>query len=112
MQNYKFPVAFLDSPQILDAAVTPIPGSASSPLQVISDLGSNNATEVTFIDTTGDYIGVFIGGIGVETLRCIIGGGLNSSAKAYFPAHSRISLRSMTTTAVSTGKLVLVFMSY
>ena len=112
MQNYQFPTAFFDPPQVLNATVTNIPGSGSSPLQVVADLGANGATTLLYIDTTGDYIGVYLGASGQETLRCIIGGGLNSSVKAYFPAHCRVSLRSMAAAAITNGNLTCTFMSY
>lgn len=110
--NYHFPVAFLDPPQILYANVTNIPGSGGSPLQVVADLGPNNATKIAFLDTTGDYIGVYIGASGHELLRCIIGGGLDSEALALFPAHCRVSLRSMTASAITNGNLTCTFLSY
>ena len=112
MQNYHFPVAFLDPPQILTASVTNIPGSASLPLQVVADLGPNAATALFFIDTTGDYIGVYIGTVGNETLRCIIGGGLNTTVLSFFPAHSRVSLRSMAAASITAGELTCTFLSY
>lgn len=110
--NYQFPVCYFDMPQVLDASVTSIPGSGSLPLQVVADLGTSNAVDLSFIDTTGDYIGVYIGAAGFETLRCIIGGGLVSKVKAFFPAHCRVSLRSLTSVAITNGMLACTFESY
>lgn len=110
--NYQFPIAFFDPPQVLSASVTSIPGSGSAPLQVVADLGPNSCTEVAFIDSTGDYIGLYIGAVGFETLRCIIGGGLNTEVKAFLPAHCRVSLRSMTASAITNGKITCTFLSY
>ena len=110
--NYHFPVAFFDPPQVLNATITNIPGSGSSPLQVIADLGPNGATKVAYIDTTGDYIGIYIGASGYETLRCIVGGGLTNNAEAYFPAHCRVSLRSMSSNPITNGYLTCTFISY
>lgn len=110
--NYNFPIAFFDPPQILNASVTHIPGSASLPLQVIADSGTRSAVAIDFMDTTGDMIGVYLGASGQEVLLCIIGNGLNSRAWGVFPAHSRVSLRSMTASAITSGTLVGTLMSY
>lgn len=110
--NYNFPVAFLDPPRILDATVTEIPGSGGSPLQVVADMGARSAVAVDYVDSTGEFIGVYKGQPGQESLVCIIGGGLTSRAWAVFPAHCRISLRSMTAAPIETGKLTCTFMSY
>lgn len=110
--NYNFPIAFFDPPQILDCTVTPIPGVASLPLQVIADSSVRSAVAIDYIDTTGDFIGVFVGAIGQERLLCIIGNGLTSRAWAVFPAHSRVSLRSMKAAAITSGTLVGTLMSY
>jgi len=110
--NYNFPIAFFDSPEILDAAVTHIPGSGSLPLQVIADSGFRSAVAIDYIDTTGDFIGVYLGASGQETLLCIIGNGLTYRAWGVFAAHSRVSLRSMTTSPITNGTLVGTLMSY
>jgi hypothetical protein len=110
--NYNFPTVFFDSPEIVNCAVTPIPGSGSAPMQVIADSGVKSAVAIDFIDTTGDFIGVYIGAGGHETLLCIIGNGQISRAWGLFPAHSRVSLRSMTTSSITTGTVVGTLMSY
>lgn len=110
--NYNFPVAFFDAPEILDASVTPIPAASSPPLQVISDSGYKSAVAMDYIDTTGDFVGVFLGPIGQERLLCIIGNGLTSRSWGVFPAHARVSLRSMTSSPITSGKLVGTLMSY
>lgn len=110
--NYNFPVAFLDAPEILTCSVTPIPGAASLPLQVIADSGFKSAIAVDYIDTTGDFIGVYLGAPGSETLLCIIGNGLTSRAWGVFAAHSRVSLRSMTSSSITAGSLTATLMSY
>lgn len=108
--NYNFPIAFLDAPEVLRANVTPIPGSGSSPLQVIHDSGNRAAFRLDYIDTTGDFIGVYIGAVGHERLLTIIGNGQTSSAWCVVAAHSRLSLRSMTATPVTNGNLTIVCM--
>lgn len=110
--NYNFPVAFFDAPQIVNTSVTPIPGSGSSPLQVIADTGVRSGVAIDYMDTTGDFIGVYLGSIGNERLLCIIGNGLTTRAWGVFAAHSRVSLRSMTASAITSGSLVGTVMSY
>lgn len=110
--NYNLPIAFFDAPEILNAFVTPIPGSGSLPLQVIFDSGTKSAVAMDYIDTTGEFIGVYIGAPGEEVLRCIIGNGLTKRAWGVFAAHSRVSLRSMTASSITNGKLVATLMSY
>lgn len=110
--NYNFPIAFFDAPEIVNTSVTPIPGSGSLPLQVISDSGFKSALAIDYIDTTGDFIGVYLGSSGQETLLCIIGNGQTSRAWGVFAAHSRVSLRSMTASAITNGVIIGTLMSY
>lgn len=105
-----FPIYFIDPPKILDTAVTPIPGAAGSPVEVVAESGNRAAYAIDYIDTSGDYIGVYTGAIGLEILRCIIGGGLVSSTNVVIAAHSRVSLRSMTAAPITYGKLTMSFM--
>lgn len=105
-----FPIAFLDDPKILDASVTPIPGSGFSPIQVVANLGFKAAYALDYIDSTGDFIGVYQGDPGIETLRCIIGGGITSRSNVVITAQSRVSFRSMTATPITSGKLSCTFM--
>lgn len=106
-----FPIAFLDSPKVLNATVTPIPGAGSAPLQVVANIGLRAAYAIDFQDTTDDYIGVYIGAAGSETLVCIIGGGA-PSARSYgvFHAGSRVSFRSLTASAITNGYISATFM--
>lgn len=110
--NYNFPVAFFDAPEIVNCAVTPIPGAASPPLQVVADSGTRSAVAIDYIDTTGDFIGVYLGKSGSETLLCIIGNGQTSRAWGVYAAHSRVSLRSMTSSSITNGTLAGTLMSY
>lgn len=105
-----FPIAFLDPPLLLQAFVTHIPGSGSAPLQVVANLGFKAAYAIDYIDTTGDYIGVYQGAVGQEVLKCIVGGGLVSRAWVVLTANSRISLRSISSTAITNGNLSMTFM--
>ena len=108
--NNLFPIAFLDLPRVLNASVTNIPGMASAPLQVIADSGARAAHAIDFLDSSGDYIGVYTGSPGSEVLRCIIGGGTVNRAYVVIAAHSRVSLRSMITAPITSGNITLALM--
>lgn len=110
--NYNFPIAFFDSPGILNTSTTSIPGSGALPLQVIADSGFKSALAMDFIDTTGEFIGVYLGAPGQEKLLCIVGGGQNGRSWGVFAAHSRVSLRSMTSSPITNGTIVGTLMSY
>lgn len=107
-----YPIAFMDAPQLLITTVTPIPGSGSLPLQVVADLGFKAAYAIDYMDTTGDFIGVFVGPSGSETMVGIIGNGQTERVWTVLPAHSRVSLRSLTTTSITNGNLSLTFMGF
>lgn len=110
--NNLYPVCFIDPPHILLASVTSIPGSGSAPLEVIADSGVKVAHAIDFIDTTGDYIGVFTGAQGSETLRCIIGGGATTRIAVVIAVRSRVSLRSMSASAITNGNLTMTLMGF
>lgn len=105
-----FPIYFIDPPEILNASVTNIPGSGSSPIQVVLNSGLKAAYGVSYVDTTGDFIGLYTGVMGQEVLRCIIGGGLVSTAPVVIAANSRVSLRSMTASAITNGRITITFL--
>lgn len=105
-----FPIYFIDPPRVLNSYVTNIPGSGSATLQVVANSGFRSAYAVGYIDTTGEYIGVYLGTVGNEVLVAIIGGGLNASTPVVIPAQSRVSLRSMTASAITNGSLTLSFL--
>lgn len=105
-----FPIFFIDPPSILNTFVTNIPGSGSSPLQVVANSGVKAAFAISYIDTTGDYIGVYVGSPGNEILLTIIGGGQVSVVPAVIAVGSRVSLRSLSASAITTGYLALTFL--
>lgn len=108
--NNLFPIAFMDAPKVLNASVTPIPGSGSAPVQVVANLGHKAAHAIDYIDNTGDYIGVYTGPIGQEILVVIIGGGAVTRAYVVIPALARVSLRSITSSPITNGYLSMNFM--
>jgi hypothetical protein len=109
--NFISPICFIDPPAILNAYITSIPGSGSAPLQIVADTGARSAGAIDYMDTTGEFIGVYIGSVGLEVLLCIIGNGLAHRVTAAIPPHSRISLRSLTATAITNGEVTCSFMA-
>jgi hypothetical protein len=109
--NYNFPIAFFDTP-LLNMTATPIPGSASLPLQVIANIGFKSGIYIDYQDTSGDPIGVYLGPVGQEVLLCIIGNGQNGCSMGVFPALCRVSVRSLSTTPITNGTLTGTIMSY
>ena len=112
MVQQLYPIAFFDPPQVLNSFVTNIPGSGSLPLQVIANIGFKAAYAIDYIDSTGDFIGVYIGLAGSEKLTCIVGGGQTTRAWAVIPANARVSLRSMTASPITNGYLQASFMGW
>ena len=104
------PYAFMDSPKVLDCTVTSIPGSGSPPLQVVASL-IFPAAKLEINDGLGAYCGLYVGGVGVEELYLIIAGGDRYEKDVEIPHGARISLRSMSTSAISTGTLCLTFLA-
>lgn len=109
--SFTIPIAFFDPPIVLDTSVTPIPASSQLPLQVIANTGVSTGVGINYNDTTGDFIGVYIGPSGSEQLLCVIGNGLTSQGWAKVPPNSRISLRSMRNTSITSGLLQGVIVS-
>jgi hypothetical protein len=103
-------IALFDPPVTLDASVTPIPGSASSTLQVVANLPSN-VNRIRFLDGIGEFVGVYSGSIGQEVLRAVIGGGVGET-DVTFAAHSRVSLRSLESSTITYGKLCVLFLGF
>lgn len=95
-------VDLLDA-DILDTSVTNIPGSASSPVQVIASTAAE-IKAIQLLDTTGAFVGVYVGGIGSEVLKFVMGPGSDQTIEHNIPAASRVSLKRLdATAAVSSG---------
>jgi hypothetical protein len=110
MSSPLHPVATFDAPQVFDASVSSIPGSASSPVQVVASL-SAKVYGLQFFDGIGGYVGVYKGASGSETLVCVIGGGTMGMVEfGAIPSGTRISLKSMGSAAITTGTLFVHFM--
>ncbi len=101
-------LSFFDPPRVFDCTVTPIPGSASAPLQVIEALPMR-VTRIIINDGVGDYVGLYTGGVGEEILRAVIASGTVYDIKLVIPKGTRVSLKSMTSAALTTGNLCITF---
>jgi hypothetical protein len=104
-----FPIYFFDS-LVLNTSSTPIPANSGSFLEVVANSGTRAAYAIQYMDTSGDYIGVYLGSPGNETLLCVIGGGQTSIVPAVVAARTRVSVRSITSTAVTNGKVFCTFL--
>lgn len=107
-QNYP---QFFDPPIILDAAVTPIPAVTDPPLQVIAEL-EFFVSRVMFYDGIGEWIGLYIGPVGQEVLFGVVGGqGPQEIKDIQLIPKSRISVRSLTTSPITSGEILCKFFS-
>jgi hypothetical protein len=107
-----YPLYFIDSPEILDCSVTNIPGSGGSTLQIVAQSPIWASYALQYTDTTGDWIGLYTGLSGQEVLRTVIGGGVTTIVPVVVSAKSRVSVRSMTASAITNGKITIVFLGH
>lgn len=102
-------VDLLDA-NILDTSSTNIPGSASSPVQVVASLAAT-VKALQLLDTTGAFVGVYVGGVGSEVLKLVMGPGSDQTIEHAIPSGSRVSLKRLdSTTAVSSGIVAINFL--
>ena len=88
---------------ILDTSSTNIPGSASSPVQVIASTAAA-IKALQLLDTTGAFVGVYVGAVSSEVLQFVMGPGSDQTIQHSISAGSRVSLKRLdSTTAVSSG---------
>jgi hypothetical protein len=69
-----------------------------------------SVNEIKIADTTGKYIGIYVGPAGSEVLEFIVGPGMDGSADVQIPRESRMSIRSMETTAPTSGFIAMNFL--
>ena len=108
MSRVMYPVSFIDAPEIFDCSSTNIPGSASSPIQIVSSL-VHQVFSITVQGNTANFIGLYEGAIGSETLKLILGVGQPKDHAIILAKNSRLSLRSMTISAINFGSLSITF---
>ena len=102
-------VDLLDA-NILDTSSSNIPGSSSSPVQVVASLASS-VKAIQFMDTTGAFIGIYTGASGSEVLKLIMGPGSDKTVEHGIVAGTRISLKRLdSTSSISSGFLAINFL--
>jgi hypothetical protein len=112
MSQYKYSIVdYFDSPEVLNTATTSIPASTSSTLTVVASITQdiNKLHVQNGIGST--FIGIYKGASGSETLAGIVGVAGSYEMDVSIPASTRVSLRSMTTSAITSGELVILFLA-
>ena len=95
---------------ILDTSSTNIPGSASSPVQVVASTAAA-VKALQCLDTTGAWVGLYVGAAASEVLKLVIGPGSDQTIEHSIPSGSRVSLKRLdSTTAVSSGIVAINFL--
>jgi len=100
-------VDFLDTP-LLDAGSTAIPASGSY-LQVIASTAAA-IKKIQIYDTTGEFWGIYTGAAASETLAAVVGPGSNETIEVAIAASERITLSSLTGTAITSGNVTMNFL--
>lgn len=107
--SYLSVVDLLDA-NILDTSSTNIPGSASAPVEVVASLAAA-VKSLQLLDTTGAFIGLYVGGSGSEVLKLIIGPGSDQTIEHAIASGERISLKRLdSATAISSGIVAINFL--
>lgn len=105
VSNASRPVLQLADTPILDASVTQINGSAGALVQVVASL-SSNIKKMRVADLTGAFIGVYEG----ANLKFVINPGMDAEIDVNMNSGSSVSVRSMETANITSGKVLLQFM--
>jgi hypothetical protein len=95
----------IDSTPLLDVSSSNIPASASLPLQVVASTAAL-VSKIVSVEDIGEFIGVYTGPASSEVLLCVLplGGG---EMQVQIPASTRISLRHMKNSAITSGFISL-----
>ena len=100
-------VCWMDAPEVLDAAVTPITAASGAPLQVVAAL-PKSAFKLRVSESTGEMIGVYVGAVNDEKLHCIIY--MDGEYPISIGRKARVSIRNMANYPINVGKLCLQFL--
>lgn len=100
-------VDFLDTPFLL-ASSTNIAASSSAPDTVVASLAAA-VKKVQFIDTTGEFIGLYSDPAGTPVLEAIFGPGSDTFIDLKLPASTVIGIRNMQDAAITVGSVVVNF---
>lgn len=98
----------IDSTPLLDCSSTNIPASSGNPVTVVASLAAA-CKKIVSVEDIGEYIGLYTGVALSEVLYCILplGGG---EIQVNIPIATRISLRAMNNTAITSSKIALNFL--
>ncbi len=94
---------------VLDASANNIQDNAGAFLTVVASLAAN-VKKIRVADTTGEFIGVYTGPAASEVLAFIINPGQSNEIEHSIPAGTRVSLRSMGVTDITSGLLAMQFL--
>jgi hypothetical protein len=93
----------------VDTAVTTINGSAGALVQVVASTTAA-VKKMQILDTTGAFIGLYVGPAASEVLKVIIGPGSDQTIEHSIPASSRITVRRLDSASnITTGVLAINF---
>ncbi len=103
-------LTIIDQPDVpfFDASSINIPSSASPPVEIVTTLAAA-VKRVQWQDDMGEFIGVYIGAAGVETLLFIVGPG-GSGIDVSIPIATRISIKNMQAAAITSGFATINFL--
>ena len=98
----------IDTTPLLDVSSTNIPASASLPVEIVASTAAQ-VYAVQSIEDIGEFIGLYTGAASSEVLAAILplGGG---DVRVNIPAGTRISLRHMKNTAITTDFIAINFL--
>lgn len=98
----------IDTTPLLDTSVTNIPASASLPLEIVASTAAD-VKKIISVEDIGEYIGIYTGAAASEVLKAVLplGGG---ELELNIASGTRVSLRAMENTAISTGKIAINFL--
>lgn len=93
---------------VLVTSSTNIPGNAGTHLELVASLAAT-VKKVRVNDTTGQFIGIYIGAAASEVLKFVIGPGMDGEIDVSIPSGTRISALAIGATAISSGDLLIQF---
>jgi hypothetical protein len=99
-------VDFIDTPEVIDCTVTPIPASAAGYLQVVAAL-AETTYQIVVQGSVPEFVGLYSGAPGQERLEQILG--QDKIVSIVLKKGARVSLRSMGP-QVNLGEFTLQFL--
>jgi hypothetical protein len=94
---------------VLDAATNNIQDNAGAFVVLVASLAAD-AKKIRVADTTGQFLGVYVGAAASEVLAFIINPGQSNEIEHAIPSGSRVTVRAMGASVVSEGQLCLQFL--